>query len=82
MPQEKVPAFLKSHTMRQEKSGKLEKNRFCIPIHLETNRSTFDKFLPLPLLLHPTVYSRENLFEISGTPVRTCSIFWGTTFKT
>jgi len=33
---------------------KTENNRFRVPFHFATNRSTFDKFPPPPPLLHPT----------------------------
>ena len=37
MPQKKVTAFLTAHTGCRN----FENNRFCVPMHLKTNRSTF-----------------------------------------
>jgi len=32
-----------------------ENNRFCVPIHFESNRFSFEKFPPQPPLLQPTI---------------------------
>ena len=56
MPWEKVPAFLRSHPC----ATKPENNRLCVPLHLATNRFTFEKFLPPPPLLHPVIIIRTK----------------------
>jgi len=46
-----VPAFPTSHTVGR-KTKKLEDNRFCVPMHFQTKRFTFEQYPPPPPLLH------------------------------